>query len=1025
MKYIEINRLKTFIEKIKEKKERIETNYFNTLNLLNEALKSTTNDQIIANITSRKQKLDAATNSAIDTLDGVERKLKNALIQIEQDIENGVWDDFDKARELANDIDIAANINPTDVFNNRLEYVKELRDVVEYGDISNSLQDAEVYEFESTNQSFESTIDDINRSLKFDSPNDIKAGLLNDEQYAFEDKLNVLEQKLDREIEKLKIQGKTLESHKDAILTAIHNLESNALKGGFDFGNNPISANNKSFNPDLYFSALDKSVSNVVEKLDDMSAKMSKAIAVLSSEQVINLEKISIPLIKSLETTLHNLSNDVVTLKKENHDYRRQLDDCKKIIDNLSQNNREKEIELDNSYRTWLESSRKLSDLEEVIVEQSREIQILDDDKNQIITELEKKILDTSDFLTQTIYEKEMLMRENEELALTIKRIQTEHEEEKNSAIDDYVNTISIQELVEKEANKVIQSKVSTLMDTYKDEIEKVRSQSFESLINNKEDSVFDEIVFDAEKKSEFDSLNEAMKKFEKQLASLESKLAHSEQLEEKNKDTINDVNKMIGDSAYNMVDEEKSYLSKKFGELEQKIEESLQRVTELEDQKTVESRYEMSEDELNNLFMSSPLYGAIKSELHGREQEITILKSENEKIIEENQVMNYVLDDAIKKMTVNAGKMKEIEELMARQEYEFMILNDEKNNVIEKLYATIKDRDMTNMEDLTQLKSLEKYDFSDFAKRTLEQTDDYNTQEMMFYVRDEVEKIVNDELRYLKNKYNNKLNEINEKYQLDQLNKEKEIQEQEQSDFDELINDIRTDFQGSNLLGEDEIMHELKEKNAMIDDSIEGLDVSINSRRNAWEKESQPDISKSHHSVINPEKEKELRDLNNRNAELEQRIRELEQMIIDKSNSAIEENITTNNSVNYTTNQQVYVDYKQNDEAIYEDLRKSQEEQLKEIESKLQNSIGSLKDNHLKELNELNKKIDNIKFDEQSPSINEAILDKYFKNSNSSNRFLEKEILESTDKLLKLQNLLLNLENEITKEEKKVITDL
>lgn len=1027
MKYIEIDRLKKFIEKIKEKKQRIESNYFNTLNLLNEALKTTSNDQIITNITSRKQKLDLATNTALDTLDRVERNLKNALYEIENDIENNNWEDFDKAREIANDIDIAANIDPNFALNTRLEYVKELRDIVEYGDISNSANDAQVYEFESVHNDFESSLDEFNRSVEFESPAEVKAGLLNDEQYAFEDKLNILEKKLDREIEKLKVQGQTLEEHKDAILNAIHNLEINSLQNGSIFGNNSIklAENESKYNPELYFAALDKSVNNAVSKLDDMTAKMGNAIAILASEQVLNLEKISLPLIKSLEITLNNLSSDVSSLKKENSDYRRQLDDCKKIIDSLTQNNREKEMELDSSYRSWLETSRKLSDLEEVILEQSKEIQILDDDKNQIITDLEKKILDTSDFLTQTIYEKEMLMRENEELVSTIKRIQYEQEEKQHSAIDDYVNSVSIQELIEKEANKIVQTKISTLMSSYQTELEKIKNESLNHLLNTNEsptlaNSVFDEFIFEEEKKSEIDVLNETIKKFEKQIESLEQKIALNDKIKEKTQDTINDLNKVIGDDAYNMIDEEKSYLSKKFGELEKKIEESLHRVTELEDQKIVETRYEMTEDELNNLFMSSPLYNAIKSELHGREQEITVLKSENEKIIEENQVMNYVLDDALKKMTINAGKMKEIEELMTKQEYEFMILNDEKNNVIEKLYATLKDRDLSNIDELNQMQTLDKYDFNDFARRTLEQTDDYNTQEMMFYVRDEVEKIVNDELRYLKNKYNSKLNEINEKY-TEQMNQSLEAQVKEnENDFDELINDIRSDFQGSNLLGENEILDELKEKQKYYDDTIEGLDTTIDSKKKAWEVESKNKVN-----TVQSAKEQELQELNDKNAKLEQRIKELEEIIISKSDEAITNNYYHDSGDKHTTNQDIHLDVNNVNQEFYDNLRKAQEDQLKEIEAKLQDSIGNLKDDQLKQLSELNEKIYNIKVDDSKISSNESVLDKYFVDSNQSNKFLEKEILESTDKLLKLQNLLLNLESEITKEEKKVIIDL
>lgn len=1051
MKYIEIDRLKIFLKKIKEKKERIETNYFNSLNIFNDVLKTTNNERIIREITTRKQKLDIATNAAINTLDEVERKIQKALVEIEHDIENGNWENFDRARELANDIDRAASVNPADIFNNRLDYVKELRDTVEYGDnFSNEWKDAEISQFSSTISEFDKTLDDINRSFTFDSPKEVKAGLLNDEQYAFEDKLNNLERKLDREIEKLKIQGETLETHKDAILAAIYNLEKNAMGSGNIFG---MSNTNKNADPQLYFSTLDKSVNNAVEKLDEASSKMSNAIALLSSEQIANFEKISLPLIKSLETTLNNLSTDVTSLKKENKDYRRQLDDYKKIVDNLTKDNREKEIELDSSYRSWMESTRKLNDLEEVIMEQSREIQVLDDDKNQIINDLEKKILDTSDFLTQTIYEKEMLMRENEELLLTIQRIKKEHEDAKNATIDEYVNTVSIQDLIEKEANKIVERKVDSLVNRYQDEIEKVKSNSIGYLLNNNknENHVFDEIINDAEKQ-EFSKFNEQMKKFERKIANLETKIKYSDEIKEKNEDAINDINKLMGESTYSMVDEEKSYLSKKFHQLERKIEESLQRVTELEEQKEDAIKPEMTEQELNNLFMSSPLYGAIKTELQGMEKEVFTLKNENAKIAEENFVMTTVLDDTMRKITINSNKMKEIEDLLTQQEYEFMILNDEKNNVIDTLYAAIKDRDLSNMDDLGKLHSLDKYDFNDFAKRTLdeEQHNKFNNVDIMSYIKSEVEKVVGEELKHLKNKYNEELNKINLKYKAEQ---EKTTEENDlskldisnQNDFEEYLQNFKQDFDSSNLLGEQQEQPTVEldklekekipkkevnnntyhiETEPVEKEQIDGLDVSLDETNNVWDQEQKPNFE----YIDKDTTQKAIDSLTNKNIELENKIIQLQEMISKKSDQQIF-NSSMNEQLIYVhpqqkNNQQVneYIELEKDE--IYKDLKENQEKQLKEIQARLENSLGVMKDNQLKQLDKLNKKIDNIKVDSVDV-VSGSVFDKYFMKDNSSNKYLEKEILESTDKLLKLQNLLLSLESEITREEKKVIVDL
>lgn len=1077
MKYIEIDRLKIFIDKIKEKKERIETNYFNTLNIFNDVLKTTTNQKTINEITIRKEKLDTATNAAINTLDDVQRKLENALYQLEQDIEKGNWDNFDKAREIANDIDRAARINPVDVYNNRLEYLKELRDTVEYGDINQGWKDSEIYEFESIDYEFQSN--DIRES--YESPNDVKAGLLNDEQYAFEDKLNSLEKRLDKEIEKLRIQGETLESHKDAILTAIHNLEKNSLFQASDFAKNQNIDNKlaNTMNPELYFSSLDRSVSNAVQKLDDVSEKVTTAISILSSENITNLEKISLPLIKSLETTVNNLTQDASSLRKENSEYRRQIDDYKKLIDNLTKDNREKEIELDLSHKSWLESTRKLNDLEEVIVEQTREIQILDDDKNQIISDLEKKILDTSDFLTQTIYEKEMLMRENQELVLTIQRIRKEHEDEKTHAIDDYVNTISIQDLIEKEANKIVENKITGLVGRYQDEIEKIKSNSLSYLLNEnnnqEQEYVFDDLIDNAEKK-EIEVLQQTIKKFEKKIGKLESQINNSQELKDRTEDAINDINQMIGNDPYNMISNEKSYLSNKFGQLEQKIEESLKRVAELEESQIsqLDIKPEMSEKELNELLISSPLYGAIKNELHSMEKQVINLRNENKRITEENYVMNSALDETLHKLTINSKKMKEIEDLLTKQEYEYMMLNEEKNNVIETLYATLKEKDISNMDEMPNLKSLDKYDFNDFAKRSLDQKVHLDERDIMSYVKAEVEKIVGEELKILKSKYDKELHDINNKYNetIAQQLDGKETQQQESQEFEEFISGLRNnEFEGSNMLGENEIFDELIAKQQQIDENtkinktntkiqipdeqyaqsslipfenvtiqqeneinqsaslqsiynnddneIDGLDVSISSTVNEWEKIAKPIVS--HDFATN----KDLRILNEKNSILEQKILELQELINTKSYQqvqAIQQTPVVEQKQVFEIKHEVI--NPDNNDKIFNDLKASQEQQLREIEQRLESSLGMLKNDQLQQLDMLNQKIDNIKV-ENNDDLNHSVFDKYFTESNDSNKYLEKEIIESTDKLLKLQSLLLSLENEITREEKKVITNL
>lgn len=1071
MKYIEIDKLKIFIKKIREKKERIEANYFNTLDILNDVLKSAVSEATIGDITQRKEKLDVATNAAISTLDSVEMKLKKALLEIQNDIENGNWENFDRAMEIVNNIGVATSINPNEIFNNRLDYVKELRDTIERGDdLSAGWKDSEIEEFEVVEKEFNDTMDSINRNFSYEAPGDVKAGLLNDEQYAFEDKLNKLESKLDKEIEKLKVQGDALEVHKDAILEALRNIESGK---SLDQHQGTFSSSHQ----ELYFSSLDKAVSNAVEKLDSVSKKMTSTISAITHDRFLNLERISKPLIKSLENTLSNLTTDVSFLREQNENYRREIDRYKQTIDDLTLSNREREIELENSYKSWLESTRKLNDLEEVIMDQSREIQILDDDKNQIISDLEKRILDANDFLTQTLQEKEILMKENEDLLLALQDSKSNYCGG-DAGIDEHVDAVSLQDLVEKEANRIVENKMSDFVERYQSEIEKIKSESLNEIILESKnimdhDGVFDKIITNNEQKEQHDSLNETIKSFEKKISDLEERINYSREIKDRNQKSINDISLLIHNDQYVDADDEKRYLSAKFGELEKKIEESLERVTSLEDQSMRNDTYTLSEQEVNDIVVSSPLYGAMQNQIHGMEKQMMNLKYENERIIEENNIMNSVLDETLQKLMYNAQKMDEIESLLTKQEYEFMILNDEKNNVIETLYSTIKDRDLSNMDDLSNLQSLEKYDFNDFVKRTMDSQMD--SKEVFRYVRSEVEKIVEDELQHLKNKYNDELNKINQKYnsyiesiqpehnieilfnnnydiqdskpneldnqvesnennfnlnEIDRINQQIKTMDIDNQPLDHLIKEHEIEINNFNHIVEDEhsqfsinnndIEQEEEYDKKMyytpnfidknnINDDIEGLDTIIVHQEKEWEKFDKPKISEKFVS------ESELVELSQKNKMLENKIKELQDIIVNKSNEQMENNKST--TVIFSQTEKI-------ENEIISDLKASQEKQFSEIENKLENSFDILKQEQMKQLEELNKKIDNIKVDNFDSSV-ESILNKYFVANNSQDRYLEKEILESTDRLLKIQSLLLTLESEITKEEQKVISDL
>ncbi|MDE6429405.1 MAG: hypothetical protein K2K18_02755, partial [Malacoplasma sp.] len=384
------------------------------------------------------------------------------------------------------------------------------------------------------------------------------------------------------------------------------------------------------------------------------------------------------------------------------------------------------------------------------------------EEKNDLITRLENKISETGNFVNQIVYEKELLLQQNTDLYREIDALRREKEGEYE--LDEYIKAVSVEDIVSKEANKIVESKMQGLMAKYQNEIEQIKNNSISYFMNvqENEERVLEKLVLEKND----DKQAEIIKSLEKKLTNLENQLKNENKIREKTEDTINDLNQLLAEGPYSMIDQEKTFLSNKFNLLEQKIEEYLERVKYLEDEKLNSNNdVIIDESELNNLFLNSQVYQDFNQQLLGKDLEIDALKAENKRIHNENVAMNSILDETIKKITINSSKMKDLEELLTKQDYEFMILNDEKNSVIESLYNAIKDRDLTKVEDINNLKKLDKYDFSDFAKQSLNDQVYYG-EDLLSYVREEVEKIISKEIESLKNQYETDLKAINSRYE-------------------------------------------------------------------------------------------------------------------------------------------------------------------------------------------------------------------------------------------------------------------
>ncbi|MDE6894038.1 MAG: hypothetical protein K2J02_01540 [Malacoplasma sp.] len=1042
-KYVDVAKIKEVLKKLNSKKSMIESSYFQSLTAFNNMLKvEPDNPILLTDVSRRKENLDETVNSAISYLDNLIYTLTIVLkkVSLGEQLINEQSGNFIDGLDLNN-----KNLVVSDAKDESQAVVAEQIQDLDY-------LTSEVREYAEVSDEFNKYLDQINQEFQYYSPKEVKQGLLNDQEYNFEAKLSELEENFKKELDIISSHNKILEEQNTNLQSTLNKIE--------DKSNYHLSSlyNKRTWDDsELYFSALDKSVNNAVEKFDQASEKMTNAINVLSINQIENLEKISLPLIKSLEKFLKTITNDFSTVQKENQIYRKQLDDYKNVIFKLKTDNQSKDDELKNSYNSWLANVRKISELEEILNEQSDDIKRVYEEKNDLISRLENKISETGNFVNQIIYEKELLLQQNTDLYREIDSLRREKAGE--NELDEYINAVSVEDIVSKEANKIVESKMQGLMEKYQSEIEQIKNNSISYFMNvqENEERVLEKLVLEKND----DKQGEIIKSLEKKLANLEKQLKNENRIREKTEDTINDLNQLLAEGPYSMIDQEKTFLSNKFNLLEQKIEESLERVKYLEDEKSnPKNNVVIDESELNDLFLSSQAYQDFNQQLLGKELEIDALKAENKRIHNENIAMNSILDETIKKITINSSKMKDLEELLTKQDYEFMILNDEKNSVIESLYNAIKDRDLTKVEDINNLKKLDKYDFSDFAKQSLNDQVYYGD-DLLSYVKEEVEKIISKEIESLKNQYEADLKAINSRYEgsltdrmLNQPTQSSQFIKEivpiatnylpriDDRYFDvgddlELKKDLKNYFANLSHQSPNEISEEIIYSNKNSDSSEfigEGkdiLDISINGNA-PWnfdeDVEGNGTVTKILHEKIESNTEKDLvTRLSNRNDDLENKIKNLQKIISDK----FADEIYKNHNPNKLNVQPFYFDYQSAtlSQDVKNQILNQQLIQSSEIDKKIQDSINALKQENNQQISNLSKKIDNIVESNNNIYINDSYVDSSVDSfeimEDRSSLYLEREIIDSTDKLLKLQKELLSLESEIINEEKRIIVEL
>lgn len=178
-------------------------------------------------------------------------------------------------------------------------------------------------------------------------------------------------------------------------------------------------------------------------------------------------------------------------------------------------------------------------------------------------------------------------------------------------------------------------------------------------------------------------------------------------------------------------------------------------------------------------------------------------------------------------------------------------------------------------------------------------------------------------------------------------------------------------------------------------------------------------------------QEEKLIKKLSERNNDLEDKIKNLQNIINDKFDEQSRNNKSIINELTYARSEPIYyidpsaINISQVSQNIKNDLLSQQIIQSDEIDKKIRESMKSFKEDNDKELSNLNRKIDSLsETNINNTSIVGSIFDTQILEDKSS-LYLEREIINSTDKLLQLQKELLSLENEIIIEEKKVIVEL
>lgn len=825
-----ISNKKKILQLIIKKKLAIENNYYSISRIIDDILFES-NDEMSIELANKKQvALEDATNFAISLLERIiqyfidslnetdsqkskeiEEKMQQTFNQLEQstsdvsgnniqssglDIESvnsdssselpselgthlanspidsvnefglSDFDKYDKSSKInewdhlnneSNNLRDAPHISTVDnVLNNiSLDEIAQLRGNGELIDNLNDLPPRELADFENIHFNEVESYHDFKEFQRNSANSPI--GRPSDkgfEKYNINPQLLDLENRLMDEINALKQSNNVLTNTNDSLVAKLNSTLPNVFE------------NKKNENETL--NALDIAVNNMISKIE--IAKLPD----FHLQNIENLEKVSQNIIKSLENNLEQLSTDVKNLKEENISYKKTIDEYVNVINSLKNESILKEQELNESYSAWVFSNKKLQDLELLLDQQSIDIDELDGQKNHIIDSLEKKLLLTIEDLNSALTQNEELINRQTELEefIRINDIQSEYSVE---TFNSDIEAKTIEELVENEANRIVDKKLSAMIDRYKNELEVIELKAKESINHINENKHILEVEFENKRKEESEIikfLEDKIKSFEVKISVLEKNIKNTEFIENKTRKTIDILNDSINGDEYNLEKEKEfnSSVNSKLNSLEKLIYETIEKINDSNNNDLNQTKNEivLTQQEHEDIVLNSSLYKNVLIEVQRLHEKIIYLKNENELIKKENYEINKELDISLSRFNSNNNKIGQIENLIDLQISELEKLNNEKNELIDTLEQKILDFSQFNEYYKDQYlnddkNKIHQYD-ENFERVSVEQLVNDKVEELLSSKLDEIQQNNNDYVQNNEKLEENKIDSVEEK---------------------------------------------------------------------------------------------------------------------------------------------------------------------------------------------------------------------------------------------------------------------